>query len=128
MPSSIGSVSQLVAVIRSQLAPRVELSGQKTARPSARGTPRRAGASARERLESSIGMRINGIERDDPQRGRKAFRIFLESILLSHLGEHLINDPRFYQLVDDVQGTMEADAELGAMVDKAIAHLTTAPR
>ncbi|MFB9240276.1 hypothetical protein IV454_23855 [Massilia antarctica] len=128
MPSSIGSVSQLVAAIRSQLAPRVELSGQKAARPSARGTPRRAGASTRERLESSIGMRINSIERDDPQRGRKAFRIFLESILLSHLGEHLINDPRFYQLVDDVQGTMESDAELGAMVDKAIAHLTTAPR
>ncbi|HEX8611903.1 MAG TPA: hypothetical protein VF800_11505 [Telluria sp.] len=128
MPSAIGSVSQLVAVIRSQLAPRVELSGQKPARASARATSRRAAAPARERLEASIGMRISSIEHDDPQRGRKAFRIFLESILLSHLGEHLINDPRFYQLVDDVQGAMEADAELGVLVDKAIAHLTTAPR
>ncbi|MDM5179206.1 hypothetical protein PO883_18580 [Massilia sp. DJPM01] len=128
MPSSIGSVSQLVAVIRAQLAPRVELSGPGPARASVRAVPRRAVASARGQLEAAIGTRINSIGRDDPQRGRKAFRIFLESILLSHLGEHLMNDPRFYQLVDDVQGAMESDAELGVMIDKAIAHLTTAPR
>ncbi|NHZ80747.1 hypothetical protein F2P44_15910 [Massilia sp. CCM 8695] len=128
MPSSIGSVSQLVAVIRSQLAPRVELSGPGPARASVRAAPRRAVGSARGQLEAAIGTRINSIGRDDPQRGRKAFRIFLESILLFHLGEHLMNDPRFYQLVDDVQGAMESDAELGVMIDKAIAHLTTAPR
>ena len=124
MSTAIGSVAQLVAVIRSQLAPRVEMSPSKV-RTGARRTAAAEGDKARQ-LASMLAQRMRSIARDDPQRGKKAFRVFLESILLSHFGQQMINDPQFYQLVDRVQQTMEDDPQLTALVEKAIAHLTTA--
>lgn len=125
MPSPIGTVGQLVAVIRGQLSARTEINSTKQ-RP-VRGKPAsKSSTYDPETLEALIGQRINSIDRDDPNRGRKAFRVFLESVLLSHFGEHLINDPKFYQLVDDVQASMEADAELRKLVDSAIQHLLSA--
>ena len=61
---------------------------------------------------------------DDPQRGRKAFRVFLEAVLLSHFGEALVADPKFFQLVDEVQGSLEADPASSELVASAVAHLT----
>ncbi|MCH8618703.1 hypothetical protein [Undibacterium sp. TS12] len=68
-------------------------------------------------------MRVKKIKPDDPKKGKKAFRIFLESVLLSELGENLINDPAFYQMVSDIQDTMEADPQILAVIDKAVADL-----
>lgn len=125
MPAAIGSVAQLVAVIRSQLAPRVELNSV-TARANPRRAPRATAQAEKSRqLEAVLAQRIRSIERDDPRRGKKAFRIFLESVLLAHFGQQLINDPQFYQLAERVHDTMEADPELAAMIGTAIAHLTT---
>jgi hypothetical protein len=67
------------------------------------------------------------IDPDDPQRERKAFRIFLESVLLAELGDELINDPAFYQMVEDVQLQMEGDPELASAISQA-AKLLLAPQ
>ena len=120
MSSSIGSVSQLVTVIRSELAARTAI------KPAVGGQPKAAGATLRyagQNLSSLIGMRVRQIARDDPQRGRKAFTVFLEAILLSHFGEQMVGDPRFYQLLDDVQLAMEGDPACGPLVKEAIDHL-----
>lgn len=85
--------------------------------------PRKPATSVSDNVEGLIGRRVKSIARDDPKRGRKAFHIFLEAILLSHFGEQFINDPSFQQLIDDVQDSMEADAELRPMIDTAIEHL-----
>ena len=122
MPSPIGTVGQLVSVIRMQLASRPGISTNKQRSASAQAI-RKSGADSPQNLESLIALRIKGIKRDDPHRGRKAFRVFLESVLLSHFGEHLINDPKFYQLVDDIQMSMEEDSETCKLVDEAIEHL-----
>lgn len=70
-----------------------------------------------------IAVRIKALDPDDPKRGRKAFRIFLESVLLSELGEGLINDPQFYQMVDKIQDTMERDPRILAAIEQAVAAL-----
>jgi|SRR6185312_8931688 len=122
MPSAIGNIGQLVAVIQTQLSSPAELRSLKRGTASEK---KRTGQASRdsEGIEALIGERVKTIGRDDPNRGRKAFRVFLESILLSHFGENLKNDPGFYQLVDDVQFAMEADPETSDMIKTAIAHL-----
>ena len=118
MGSSIVPISQLVAAIRTQLTGRTGPSVKAAARRGVAG-PRYAG----DHLPALIELRIGQIASDDPQRGSKAFRVFLESVLLSHLGEQMINDPRFFQLLDEVQASMEGDPACGALVTAAIEHL-----
>lgn len=125
MPSSTGAVGQLVSVIRAQLASRSEISSSRKHSASGK-TSRKSSSHPQANLESLIAQRIQGIERDDPHRGRKAFRVFLESVLLSHFGEQLINDPKFYQLIDDIQMSMEADPDIRNLVGSAIEHLISA--
>lgn len=62
---------------------------------------------------------MRAIDPDDNNRSRKAFRIYLECVLLFELGTNLINEPRFYQLVDEVHRTMEQDAELRLRMEEA---------
>ena len=121
MPSSISTVGQLVAVIRGQLSSRSDVGSNKRSGNSK--TANKANAYSSANLETLIGQRIKSIERDDPNRGRKAFRVFLESIFLSHFGEQMINDPKFYQLVDDVHMSMETDDATRDLIDAAILHL-----
>lgn len=139
MGMPIGTLNNLVATIQAQLAARVpagaaaptaaatgaagKAQGRPPASTQARARQREAGRYARENLAGLIELRIGQIARDDPNRGRKAFRGFLEAVLLSQLGEALVNDPRFFQLVDDVQNALETDAATSALVADAITQL-----
>jgi hypothetical protein len=66
-----------------------------------------------------VQARVRTISKDDPQRSKKAFRIFLESVLLDQLGANMINDPAFYQVVDTVIQTMESDFQLKNQMEQA---------
>lgn len=125
--TSLASVGQLVAVIQSQLSARGGGAAAAPGAPAARGGARAAAGAAptyaQEQLAALIAERVRLIGRDDPQRGRKAFRVFLEAVLLSHFGPALANDAQFYQMLDDVQNAMESDAAVRALVDSAIGHL-----
>jgi hypothetical protein len=120
MTSSALSVGHLVSVIQDRLAARATSSAAAPPRAVARRT---AAASAELDLESVIGLRIRSIASDDPARGRKAFRVFLESTLLARLGKELMHDPKFYELVESVQSDMEKDESLGPLVQAAVVHL-----
>jgi hypothetical protein len=120
MAAAIGAVGQLVAVIQARLASVASGPGKAPAR-----APRAARGSnyVPEQLTALIELRVRRLGRDDPQRGRKAFRVFLEVVLLTHFGEHLLGDPKFFQMVDEIQAAMENDAACRTLVDRAIAHL-----
>lgn len=123
--ATIDSVSQLVTVIRSQLTAAAQ--PQHGRRLS--GPRQSLGRRYTDRtLPALIELRVGQIAPDDAQRGRKALRIFLEVVLLTHLGEELMNDPKFYQVLDDVQSALEADATSAELVRQAIAHLLTTQR
>jgi hypothetical protein len=121
---SISPVNQLVASIRGQLA------GQRAAAPG-KPPPREKTATARNTghaesgtpLDQLIAGRIRQIERDAPNRGKKAFRVFLEVVLLEQLGEHLMHDPGFYHILDDVQNALSAHPATQKMVEQATAQL-----
>jgi hypothetical protein len=112
MVDAAGPVQQIVAAIRAEMAGRVQA-----------GAPRKAARRPQARTGSLIADRVRALDPADPDRGRKAFRIFLESVLLAELGEELINDHGFYDLVDRVQRTMEASPQLAAAMSKAVARL-----
>lgn len=117
MVGTIGPVQQIVAAIRAEMAGRVQA-----------GAPRRQADAKTARKPASrtgslIAERVRALDPADPDRGRKAFRVFLESVLLAELGEELINDPGFYQLVDQVQRTMEDSPQISAAMSKAVGRL-----
>ncbi len=109
--TGVDPTHQLAALIRVQIASlrrRQDAKAGSAARPAtvtatAAGTPD---------LAVTVAQRIRSLEADDPQRERKAFRIFLETVLLSELGQHLVGDPAFVLMVDHVQGQMESDPDL----------------
>ncbi|HEY5800280.1 MAG TPA: hypothetical protein VIT92_08660, partial [Burkholderiaceae bacterium] len=72
--------------------------------------------------------RVQALDPDDPGRGRKAFRIFLEAVLLGEFGNGLINDPGFYQMVENVQDTMERDPAMAAAIQGATRQLLSGDR
>jgi hypothetical protein len=133
MPISAGSVTQLVANIRGQLA----AAGVKAAPPlasklannnaantgNAANTANPAAVYNAQNLNALIRQRLEQIDRNAPNRGKKAFRVFLEAVLLTQLGEEQINDPKFYQLLDDVQEAIENNPQTKGLVDQATAHL-----
>ena len=106
----IDPASQLAALIRVQVAAlRKRRGGPQTA--AARGEAAPPGAPDND-LAAVVAQRIRAIPRDDPERERKAFRLFLETVLLSELGQSLVNDPSFAVMVAHVQAQMESDPKL----------------
>jgi hypothetical protein len=82
-----------------------------------------SGAQRVENLASAIARRITAIDKADPDRRRKAFRVFLESVMLDEWGPQLINDPGFHQLVDNVQAQMETRPDLRELMQEAASRL-----
>lgn len=122
--AAISNVQQIVASIRAEMAQRVGAGDLAAAAPKRRA---RAKPAAPAQTRSLISQRVQALDPADPQRGRKAFRIFLESVLLNELGGELINDNAFYQMVDHVHQTMEQDPKIAAAIDQAVASLLTLP-
>jgi hypothetical protein len=115
----IDGTARLAEIIRRQ----VDAARDAARRPSANDQATRAAGGGAPTgtgpLADVVARRIRGIDEADPDRRRKAFRIFLESALLAELGQQLINDPGFYELVAQVQAQMEADTALASAIDEA---------
>jgi hypothetical protein len=119
----VAAIQQVMAAARAGAATRA---GRAPPRAPA-GNPLPDRPNRREGMEAMVRRRVGGIDPDDPGRGRKAFRVFLESVLLQEFGEQLINDPAFYLMLDAVQAQMEADPHLSGAIEQAIALLLRAP-
>jgi hypothetical protein len=109
---SLDPTNQLAALIRVQVA---ALRRQQGKKPTASEAPSSGGmASATPDLATLVAQRVRSISADDPQRERKALRVFLETVLLSELGPELVNDPGFVAMIDHVQEQMTSDPELAS--------------
>lgn len=125
--ATIDPTQQLVAIIRQQMATTHHHGVAQRPASNAKAT---GGAPKKQKpaqLMELVSQRAQAIDPCDPDRNRKAFRVFLESVLLGELGMELINDPTFYRLVDEVQHIMESDAVLGSQIEEA-GKLLLAPR
>jgi hypothetical protein len=122
----IDSTSRFLAQIRSRVAS-VARQSAPGAKPRTRSAAA-AGDSAPADLQGLVLRRVLAIDPEDPERQRKAFRIFLESVLTDELGVELINDPAFHRVVDTVQKTMEQDAALLPAIEQAGEYLLQTAR
>jgi hypothetical protein len=128
MISSIQQIQQIVSVIRREAAGRAAPAAAPEAvcaGLSKTQGARKGQAQERGRLAEIVERRIRAIVRDDPERGRKTFRVFLEAVLLIEFGEDLMGDPAFFRMIDEIQAFMEADAQLGPAVRHAVDTLTS---
>jgi hypothetical protein len=121
----IDGTGQLTELLRRRLsalkdasgAPKTPVAGRVGAGPKQHST--RASPEGSVDVARALTKRIQFIAPDDPDRHRKAFRAFLEAMLLVELGDSLINDAAFYQMVDQIQKQMEADPQLAEAVRNA---------
>jgi hypothetical protein len=79
-------------------------------------------------LEKLILGRIAAVDPVAPDSRRKAFRLFLESVLAHELGEDLLSDPGYHQIVDKVHDTMQKNAAVSAAMDQAGDFLLSAAK
>ncbi|MET3513403.1 hypothetical protein ABIC63_001170 [Pseudacidovorax sp. 1753] len=70
-------------------------------------------------LQQLVAMRIRALDADDPNRRRKAFRVFLEGVLMQTFGRDRIDGLAFDQMVDKVMQRMESDAALETLMSEA---------
>jgi hypothetical protein len=118
-----GQLGRLSAVREPSVLGRPVSSQGKTQVKTSIGSERGDASAASEDLASFIARRVAAIDREAPDRRRKALRIFLESLLLKEWGNRLLNDPGFHQLVDGVQAQMESDACLRPLMEEAADRL-----
>ena len=117
MPS-LDPTSQLAALIRVQVAAlRRHQPGRKP--PASDKASTGATPTGTPDLASVVAKRVRAISADDPDRERKALRVFLETVLLSELGPELVNDAGFATMVDHVQEQMTSDPELSSAARQA---------
>jgi hypothetical protein len=95
-----------------------------SAKPAAPGAPTASSASIAPSVRRSphtvspaMAQRIAAIAPDDPDRPRKAVRIYLEAELAREFGAGLLNDPAFAGLLDAVQQRLEEDAHTAGAAD-----------
>lgn len=119
----VNSSDSLAALMRVQIEA-IRGKAQLGTQPNKRAT--RARAAQQEGptdLATSAALRLRQISADDPDRERKAARIFLESVLLAELGSGLMEDPQFSRMVDHVQEQMATNPELARATSEAAALL-----
>jgi hypothetical protein len=61
---------------------------------------------------AQVAQAVAAIDQGDPQRRRKAFRIYLQAVLARDCGVRQVDDPAFQTLVDRVRDAMECDDRL----------------
>lgn len=136
--TSIDNVNQLAALIRAQFGSiqRRERTAAKASEKAGAGSASRGpaaaaagtgGGSPSQRIAEFIADRVHGIPPDAPDRHRRAFRVFLESVLANEFGHDLSGSPSFQALVDAVQQRMEEDDELRSAIHEAAERLLMAP-
>lgn len=138
--ATIDRSGQLAALVRAQLvalrtagngAGRIDPNGSATKEKPKSRSPDVGSASTptlHASLDAWVKHRIGALSPDDPERRRKAFRIFLESVMRQEFGSQLIGEGGFDQLVDRVLQQMECDDDLRAAIAEATdALLLTTP-
>jgi len=134
----IDPTTQLAAMIRAQFAAqfRAQTKERQVASAAAHGksqtTQSKAGQPATPsdnkgsevanddaQLRQMVALRVRALAIDDPHRERKAFRLFLESVLVQAFGRDRLDDRGFDQMVDTVLERMDSDPQLHGALREA---------
>jgi hypothetical protein len=119
----INNVNQLVETLRRQLIDAQNKTGATSRTPSQTNIGATSGQAGVEVLQQKIREKLRRIDSGDPKAAQKSVHIFLESVLLWEFGERLMEDPKFYALLDEVQISMESDPAVREDLSMLISQL-----
>lgn len=116
--------TQLAAMIRAQFGAQFRAQAKERAIvkrdvPRNAEDPRPPPEKDETQIQQMVALRVRALSPNDPQRQRKAFRLFLESVLMQSFGRERLDDRGFEQMVDAVLQRMESDAGLHAALREA---------
>ncbi|WP_399678701.1 hypothetical protein [Xenophilus sp.] len=126
--TSIDSASRLAAMLAARMtaelrhhSPRAERLDTGREPTQDRSTSDLSDVSAGEdaRLLQSLALAVGRLPADDPDRQRKAYRLFMEAMLARALDRTRFDDMDFRQLLDTVLQRMEDDSELHGQLREA---------
>lgn len=107
----INPLDRLTSILRKRVAENAGLKGKV-----ASGQTDNAQQAAAQRnvspeaLRKRIEISVEALDPKDPERNRKATRIFVENVLVWQFGDGLLNDSRFVALVEEVQDALEQES------------------
>lgn len=70
-------------------------------------------------LLEALTQAVKHLSQNDPERQRKAYRLFMQTVLARTLGRSRFDDMRFNQLLDSVLEQMESDPQLHGQLQEA---------
>jgi hypothetical protein len=117
----INPLNGLAELLRKRVA--AELAGKAEARVPVqqKGTESSSiGRPGVDTLRRRISDDIRRLDPDDPARRKKALRLLVEGALTWQFGSAVLNDPRFAELVSEVQQTLETDPGVSDLLIAAI--------
>lgn len=117
----VSRLNQVMLLLRQQLLSRA--GRERSGVVPASSTPARSSRSARgakKDLDRLTSVRLATLRNAGVKSSSLLKRAFIEQILISGLGEHLVNEARFQDLVDEVLKTLTQDPELGLLLEVAI--------
>ena len=122
MVDRLGSLTRAIATLRKNLGK----AGEAGAKQATAGKQRRAqeqGVPVAASHVATLASRLAVLKRDDPQRARKALRLFIEAVLLDEFGEELILGAEFERLVDRTLVALEGDEAIRQMLNEGVDEL-----
>lgn len=120
----IKPLNGLAELLRKRIAS--EVAGKQAGRASAQA-PRSSPAGGSQRagvdvLRAKISNTVRAIDPDDPSWKGKATRAFIENVLAWQFGDSILNDPKFADLVTNVQTAFENDRAVGELLDAIVGN------
>lgn len=118
----INSLSKIMETLRRQASSGSDRLNQKQAQTKENNEVSRASKPNLKQLEQQIATRIIKLDQDDPNKFKKATKIFVESVLAWEFGTELLQDSRFSEIIKKVETTIEQEPklkkELGELINQ----------
>ena len=128
MVDRIGSLTRAIATLRKSLdAPSAAALKRPAGSPAQPQRQPHDGMQAAQSHVGTLASRLAVLRRDDPQRTRKALRLFIEAVLLDELGGEFILSAEFERLVDRSLSAIEKDESLRDTLTQATQELFPEP-
>jgi hypothetical protein len=108
----INSLGRMIELLRRRVA---ETAPAERARRSTSDTGAAQGAPAAptlETLKATIARRVGALDADDPGHDAQAARIFVESVIAWEFGDAVVNDARYRDLIEHIDGQLRSDAQV----------------
>ena len=101
---SIKGLNQIAEILRQKMAERGSNLSKSSSRADASPSASRSQTAARpdtDEIKRRIGERIRSLQ-DDEKKDTKGAQVFVETVMTWEFGEHLLNDPQFTDLSNEV--------------------------